>query len=166
LFERVYDELRRIAHHRLLSDRVADTISTTVLVHEAYLRLASGDHPVVTDRSHFLALASRAMRFVLVDHARARLAQKRGAGAAVARLEDVQLAGDAPPVDILTLNDALDRLYAMSERQGRLVEYRFFGGLGYDEIADLLDISPRTAKREWTRARAWLLSYMKPMSGP
>jgi RNA polymerase sigma factor (TIGR02999 family) len=160
LFARVYDELREIAHRRLLARRTSDTISTTVLVHEAYLRLADGEPADIADRAHFLALASRAMRFVLVDHARAQQAQKRGGGEARVALDNVQLAGYQKSGDILALNDALERLAAMSERQGRLVEYRFFGGLSYDEIADVLGISPRTAKREWTRARTWLYNYM------
>jgi RNA polymerase sigma factor (TIGR02999 family) len=160
VYERVYDELRRIAHHRLLGQRPGDSLSTTVLVHEAYLRLADGPTISITDRAHFLALASRAMRFVLVDHARAQHAQKRGAGEAAVPLDRVQLPDAQPAGDILALNDALERLTTMSERQGRLVEYRFFGGLSYDEIGVVLGISPRTAKREWTRARVWLYNYM------
>lgn len=160
VYERVYDELRRIAHHRLLGQRSGETLSTTVLVHEAYLRLADGGSISIADRAHFLALASRAMRFVLVDHARAQHAQKRGAGEAAVPLDRVQLPDAQPTGDILALNDALERLTTMSERQGQLVEYRFFGGLNYDEIGAVLGISPRTAKREWTRARVWLYNYM------
>jgi RNA polymerase sigma factor (TIGR02999 family) len=160
LFARVYEELRRIAHHRRLEHAPAETLSTTVLVHEAYLRLIDGSRVEVADRSHFLALASRAMRFVLVDHARARQAAKRGGGAAAVSLDDVQLHAGEPAADILALNDALERLTTMSERQARLVEYRFFGGLSYGEIAGIMDISERTAKREWVRARTWLYNYM------
>jgi RNA polymerase sigma factor (TIGR02999 family) len=164
LFERVYHELRDIAHHRLAGRQRGETLSTTVLVHEAYLRLADGAEVSISDRAHFLALASRAMRFVLVDHARAQHAQKRGSGAAAVPLEQVQLPARTPAGDILALNDALERLAEMSERQGRLVEYRFFGGLSYEEIGDVLGISARTAKREWARARVWLYNYMQAAS--
>lgn len=158
LYARVYDELRRIARQRLRRHRSGETLDTTALVHEAYLKLVG--NASATDRAHFLALASRAMRFILVDHARARAVQKRGGGKAAIPLHDVQVAADQPAPDLLALDDALERLHRVSDRQGRLVEYRFFGGLSYDEIAEVMGVSVRTVKRDWTRARTWLYTYM------
>jgi RNA polymerase sigma factor (TIGR02999 family) len=131
LFAVAYDELRRAAHQRLARNRGGETLSTTVLVHEAYVRLVDRTRVQWVDRAHFLALASRAMRFVLVDHVRARHANKRGGDATDVRLDDVQLAAEGQAADLLAVHDALERLTAYSERLGRLVEYRFFGGLTY-----------------------------------
>jgi RNA polymerase sigma factor (TIGR02999 family) len=164
LFSRVYDELRQIARQRLLRHRPGDTLSTTALVHEAYLKLVDQTNAGANDRAHFLALASRAMRFVLVDHARAQRAQKRGGGVVAVPLDAVQVAADEPPADLLALDDALERLSRFSERQSQLVEYRFFGGLSYEEIAEVTGLSVRTVKREWARARTWLYTYMRPAS--
>ena len=160
LFARVYAELREIAHQRLRIHQSGDTLNTTALVHEAYLKLA-GPGADVADRAHFLALASRAMRFILVDHARARLMQKRGGGQRDVPLELVQVATDEPVADLLVLNDAMERLRRMSDRQCQLVEYRFFGGLNYEEIAEVMGVSVRTVKREWVKARTWLYTYMQ-----
>jgi RNA polymerase sigma factor (TIGR02999 family) len=161
LFGRVYDELRQIAHQRLLRHRPGHTLSTTVLVHEAYLKLVDQARAEVQDRAHFLALASRAMRFILVDHARAQAAQKRGGGEQPVPLDAVQIAAREPIADMLALDEALERLGRFSERQSQLVEYRFFGGLSYEEIAEVTGTSVRTVKRDWTRARTWLYSYMR-----
>jgi RNA polymerase sigma factor (TIGR02999 family) len=165
LYARVYAELREIAHQRLRKHRPGETLNTTALVHEAYLRLAHQAGAGAGDRSHFLALASRAMRFVLVDYARARSVQKRGGGVEDVPLDDVQVAADRPVPDLLALNDALDRLGRFSDRQCRLVEYRFFGGLSHEEIAQVMDMSVSTVKREWTKARTWLYSYMEASPG-
>jgi RNA polymerase sigma factor (TIGR02999 family) len=161
LYARVYAELREIARQRLRKHRPGETLNTTALVHEAYLRLADQAGSGANDRSHFLALASRAMRFVLVDYARARSVQKRGGGEGAIPLDLVQVASDHPVPDLLALNDAMERLRRSSDRQFQLVEYRFFGGMNYEEIANVMDMSVSTAKREWTRARTWLYTYMQ-----
>jgi RNA polymerase sigma factor (TIGR02999 family) len=160
LYAKVYAELRDIAHHRLRRHQPGDTLNTTALVHEAYLRLVDHAGASVSDRAHFLALASRAMRFVLVDHARASRMQKRGGGREDVPLDRVQVATGEPVPDLIALDQALDRLHQVSDRQGRLVEYRFFGGLEYAEIAELMGLSVRTVKREWVKARTWLYTYM------
>jgi RNA polymerase sigma factor (TIGR02999 family) len=165
LYSRVYAELREIAHHRLRKHRPGDTLNTTALVHEAYLRLADRPGAGAGDRAHFLALASRAMRYILVDYARARSVQKRGGGVDDIPLDQVQVAADRPAGDLVALNDALERLGRFSDRQCRLVEYRFFGGLSHEEIAEVMDVSVSTVKREWTKARTWLYTYMQAVPG-
>lgn len=161
LFGQVYQELRRIAHQRLRRHRRGETLSTTALVHEAYLKLFDQPGIEKLDRAHFLALAARAMRFVLVDYARTRLAKKRGGGAGVVRLEAVQVAADERAADVLSLHEALETLAARDQRLSRMVEYRFFGGLTYEEIAQVTGCSVPTVKRDWGRARAWLYHSMR-----
>lgn len=161
----VYEQLRQIARHRLRQNRPGETLNTTSLVHEAYLRLAGPEPVRPEDRAHFLALASRAMRFVLVDHARAQGVQKRGGGQPDLSLDQIQVAGNEPwtvNLDLLALDQALERLRGFSERQAQLVEYRFFGGLTFEEIAEVMGVSIPTAKRDWTRARTWLYACMAP----
>jgi RNA polymerase sigma factor (TIGR02999 family) len=165
LFGHVYEELRRVAHHRLQHHRRGETLSTTALVHEAYLRLVDQTAVEALDRAHFLALAARAMRFVLVDYARARLAKKRGGGDQAVPLEAVQVAADERAADVLSLHEALDTLAVRDERLSRMVEYRFFGGLTYDEIAEITGCSVPTVKRDWGRARAWLYHSMQGAEG-
>ncbi len=160
LFAHVYDELRGIAHHRLRRHRAGDALNTTGLVHEAYLRLVGHSALEPADRAHFLALASRAMRFVLVDHARARRMQKRGGDMQPVPLDEVQIAAAEREMDLVVLDEALERLGGLDEQLGRLVELRFFGGLSYDEIAELTERSVRTVKRDWSRARTWLYTFM------
>lgn len=159
----VYTELRAIAAKHLRAERPGHTLQPTALANEAYLRLRGlGDVPW-HDRAHFYAIASRIMRRVLVDHARASLAQKRGAGAPMVQLDDGLHeggAGAAPAMDaadLIDLDRALDQLSTQEPRLARFIELRFFGGLKIEEIAELLGCSPRTAKRDWTFARAWLL---------
>ena len=158
LFSRVYDELRRLARGRLGAEPGSVTLTATGLVHEAYLKLVgSGGW---ADRDHFMALASTAMRQVLVDRARARQCLKRGGGARPATLLDDRVAADdAPDQDILAVDDALDRLAQHDARLARLVELRFFGGLEVDEAARVLGVSERTAARLWVRARAHLHTF-------
>jgi RNA polymerase sigma factor (TIGR02999 family) len=161
LFDVAYDELKRAAHYRLAHRLPGETLCTTALVHEAYVRLIDQSRAAWVDRAHFLALASRAMRFVLIDHARARSARKRGPeGAVRVALDDIELASDAPPSDLLALHDALERLAGWSPRLAQVVEYRFFGGLTYEEVAEVTGTSVPTAKRDWVRARAWLHAVM------
>jgi RNA polymerase sigma factor (TIGR02999 family) len=165
LFSRVYDALRDLARRRLRSHPADGTLDTTGLVHEAYLKLVDPEVAGARDRAHFLALASRAMRFILIDHARAQRMQKRGGGRVAVTLEEeaVPAAEDdpSPPVDLLELDRALAELTNRSERQGQLVEYRFFGGLSYEEIAEVMGLSVRTVKRDWTRARTWLYTFLQ-----
>jgi len=164
LLPMVYTELRSIAARQLRSERAGHTLQPTALANEAYLRLRGlGDVPW-HDRAHFFAIASRIMRRVLVDHARANLAQKRGAGSPMVQLHDGLdrglSEGVAPAMDaaqLIDLDRALDQLSAEEPRLSRLIELRFFGGLGIEEASALLGCSPRTAKRDWTFARAWLL---------
>ena len=160
LFSITYDELRRAARQRLSRSQAGETLNTTVLVHEAYVRLVDGAGAEWVDRAHFLALASRAMRFVLIDHVRSGHAEKRGGGMVGISLDDVQL-GDAPDHDLLALNEALENLSSYSARLAQVVEYRFFGGLTYDEIATATGTSVPTVKRDWVRARAWLFDAMQ-----
>jgi len=160
LFAHVYDDLRRIAHQRLFRQGRSETLSTTGLVHETYLRLVDQSRAGWQDRAHFFALASRAMRFILVDYARARSAKKRGGGA-VMDVDAAELAADERAGELVDLDEALATLYRASERLGRVVEYRFFGGLSYEEIAEVTGCSVPTAKRDWGRARAWLYRTMQ-----
>lgn len=156
LFERVYAELRRIARRQLRSAARGETLSTTVVVHEAYLRLSRDGAWSVNDRSHFFALAARAMRHVLIDHARHRGRVKRGSGVAALELDEARLSAPARADELLALDAALDRLEASDPELARLVEWRFFAGLSIDEIAELLEVSDRTVKRRFRAARAFL----------
>lgn len=161
LYGQVYDELRRIAHHRLSKHRPGATLNTTALVHEAYLRLVDQDAIEWQDRSHFFAVASRAMRFIIIDYARKWSAQKRGGHLDKISLSNLQIGAEKRVADLLTLNDALEALHAVSPRQSQLVEYRFFGGLTYREIAEVTGRSVPTVKRDWQRARTWLYHAMQ-----
>jgi RNA polymerase sigma-70 factor, ECF subfamily len=160
LLPMVYQELRQIAGRQLRRERPGHTLQPTALVNEAYLKLRHLRSIRWHDRAHFYAFASRIMRRILVDHARSRLAAKRGAGAVqVDWIQGLQAGGaDAlGPATLIDLDRALDRLAADRPRLARLVEVRFFGGLTVEEAAVLLECSPRTVKRDWVFARAWLL---------
>lgn len=156
LLPRVYGELRRIARLRLRRERSAHTLAPTDLVHEAYLKLLPVERVDWRSRAHFFAIASRAMRNVLVDHAVRRGAAKRGAGATLLAIEDHDAAAVQPLDDLIALGEALTRLEQLDARQARVVECRFFGGLSLEETAEALDTSPATVSRDWTFARAWL----------
>jgi RNA polymerase sigma factor (TIGR02999 family) len=166
LFSRVYDELRQIAHQRLARQRPGETLNTTALVHEAYLRLVDPAVAGPNDRAHFLALASRAMRFIVVDQARAKQVEKRGGGKFHVPLDEEQMGIGESFSSIIALDQALERLSSLSERQSRLVEYRFFGGLTYEEISEVMDVPVRTIKRDWMRARTWLHEFMTATAEP
>jgi len=156
----VYKELREIARHHLQRERPEHTLQSAALVNEAYLRLID-QRPFNTDnRGHFLAIASRLMRQILVDYARNRRAAKRGANLKV-ELDTALLLPQIHSRDVLALNDALDDLSRLDEQQGRIVEMRFFGGLSSEEIAPVLGISVSTVKRDWNVAKAWLTRQMK-----
>lgn len=165
LFPIVYDELRQVAHRHLARGGVGATITTTELVHETYLKLVDGRAATWQDRAHFFALASRAMRFVLVDRARARSARKRGGRQAEVTLDDQHAATVDRAEDLLAIDQALERLGRESERLANLVQYRFFGGMGYEEISEVTGLSVPTVKRDWARARTWLYRFMQTTDG-
>ena len=156
LFPMVYDELRGIAHHHLRGERAGQTLTTTDLVHEAYFSLVGIDRVSWADRAHFLAVAARAMRRVLINRAEARGAQKRGGQRQQAPLDVDSLPTEMPDEQMLALDEALCLLEARNERYGRIVECRFFAGMSIEETATVLSISPATVKRDWVLARAWL----------
>ncbi len=149
----VYHELRELAAARLRGERPDHTLQPTALVHEAYLKLAGGAAQPFADRGHFFRVAARAMRQVLVDHARARRAAKRDADASPAW---VTLPDGRALDDLIAIDSALDKLAQQDARQARVIELRFFAGLGIEETATLLEVSPATVKRDWLVARAWL----------
>ena len=151
----VYDDLRRIAHRQLAGERDEHTVGTTALVHEAYLRLADRQIDGI-DRTQFLGVASQAMRRVLVDYARQHRAGKRGGARRQVALDDAMLVVEERADTLLALDEALTRLGALDARQGRVVECRFFGGLSEEETADVLGVTARTVRRDWTKARGWL----------
>ncbi len=152
----VYDELRALARRQLRGERRGHTLQPTALVHEAFLRLAGAERGHAGDRRQFCAMAATAMRRVLLDHARARLAEKRGAGAARVTLSEVDAATPAGDVDVIALDGALSRLEAFDARAARVVELKYFAGLSDAETAEAVGVSVATVKRDWTAARAWL----------
>jgi RNA polymerase sigma factor (TIGR02999 family) len=151
----VYDELHRLAHHYMRGERQGHTLQTTALVNEAYIRLVDLERMQWRDRAHFFAMAATLMRRILVDYARERSRDKRGGGVSVTSLDE-QIAVSKASVDVVALDEALDRLAAMDQQQSQIVELRFFSGLTIEETAEALDLSPATVKREWTSAKAWL----------
>jgi RNA polymerase sigma factor (TIGR02999 family) len=151
----VYEELRRLAHYHLRSERPEHTLQSTALVHEAWVRLVAGDPPDLQNRSHFFAVASRLMRQILVDYARTRKAAKRDGGCKVSLSEAVDIPMEGND-DLLALNRALDELAQIDERQAKIVEMKFFGGLSSSAAAMVLSISRATVDREWAVARLWL----------
>ena len=159
----VYQELRVIAHHRLKRHRMPvngdGTLATTALVNEAYLKLVDQAQARWRDRAHFLALATVAMRHILIDRAKARIAQKRGGERKAVTLEEAFLADDAPEA-LLDINDALDRVAEVDPRLARVVECRFFGGLSDPEIAEALGVTTRTVQRDWGKARMLLRRFL------
>jgi RNA polymerase sigma factor (TIGR02999 family) len=152
----VYQELRRLAASYLRRERPGQTLQPTALVHEAYLRLMKDRPDRWQNRAHFCAIAAHSMRQILIERARARGALKRGGARPRVTLDEALVAGGEQSIDLLALDQALERLTAMDPEQGRLVELRFFGGLTIEETAEALDMSPATVKRHWMVARAWL----------
>lgn len=157
----LYDELRQIAHSHLARERDGHTLSTTALVHEAYVQLAGRTGPVWQGRAQFFALVSRVMRHVLVDYARRRNAAKRGGGGLRVEIDERDHPADENVVELLSVNEALERLAAHDERLAQLVECRFFGGMKDAEIAEALGVSERTVWRDWQRARAYLFTLLE-----
>lgn len=152
----LYDELRAMAHRQLAAEFGDLTLQTTALVHEAYLKLAGNGRSTGRGRAYFFAAAAQAMRQVLVDRARRRLAAKRGGGAELVTLDEQAATVDAYSMELLELDQALGRLGRHSERQARVVEHRFFAGMSVQETADALGVSTRTVEADWAVARAWL----------
>ncbi len=156
LFTLLYGHLRRLARAQLGRRHPGLTLSATALVHEAYLKLAHRPRLVLSDRQHFYAVAAKAMRQILLDHARRHGAQKRGAGAVRVTLDEAVMRLDTEAADVVALDTALTALEAVDPHLSRLVELRFYGGLSTEETAEALDVSPRTVKREWQKARLFL----------
>jgi RNA polymerase sigma factor (TIGR02999 family) len=157
LFPLVYDELRRLARGRLRAERADHTLNTTALVHEAYIKLVGQNRVQWQNRAHFFAIASQAMRRILITYAKARNAAKRGGGEPPVALEDAGLSFSDDQVDeLLALDEALDRLKQFNQRGADVVAYRFFGGLTHDEIATVMDTSAVTVRRAWRTAKSWL----------
>jgi len=161
----VYEELRRVARRQLFRERLDHTLQSAALVNEAYLRLIRQQNmPQWQNRAHFFGVAAQMMRHILVDHARRRLRAKRGAGAPRLSLDSNFALAQKSEVDLVYLDDALNKLSAIDPEQGRLVELRFFAGLSIDETAEVMGVSPATVKREWATARAWLRRELKRAS--
>jgi RNA polymerase sigma factor (TIGR02999 family) len=152
----VYDELRRLARYYLSRERSDHTLQSTALVHEAYLRLAGSNAPDWQNRAHFFGVAAHIMRQILVEHARGRGAAKRGGGAYRLELDEAIASPQEIDVDLVALDNALQKLSEIDSQQGRIVELRFFGGLTIEDTSEVLGISPATVKRDWVTARAWL----------
>jgi RNA polymerase sigma factor (TIGR02999 family) len=160
----VYGELRRLAEHYLRGERPGHTLQPTALVHEAYLRLSGLSEMRLRNRTHFYGAAAKSMRRILVDHARRRQAEKRGAGVEPVALDEASLEGPIDlRLDLVALEDALNALNAFAPRQARVVELRYFGGLSVAETAAFLGVAPATVKRHWSFARAWLF---RALAGP
>lgn len=166
LTTQVYDELKAIARGLLRSRARSETLQPTALVHEAYLKIGRGAPFASTDRAHFFALAAKAMRQLVIDHARRRRAAKRGGGLVRVDLGGRDMAGQQTMTDALDVHEALEKLALLDQRQAQVVELRYFGGLDVPTIAELLAVSVATIEREWRSARAWLAARLKPMRSP
>lgn len=156
----VYDELRRLAGRYLRRERSGHTLQSTALVHEAFLRLIDQNRVQWQNRAHFFGVAAQLIRRILVDHARAHRAQKRGAGAVVLSLDEALGVPGAQDIDLISLDDSLVQLTEMDPQQGKIVELRFFGGLSIEETAEAIGVSPATVKRDWVMAKAWLFQNL------
>ena len=161
----VYDELRGMAHGYLLRERPGHTLSTTALVHEAYLKLVDQKRAPLQSRAYFFGAAARAMRQILVDHARHHMRQKRGGMQRPVTLEEQHLMVDDFAMNVLDLDEALHRLAELEPRAARVVECRFFGGISVEETAEVLGVSTRTVKRDWIMAKAWLYRVLDGEAG-
>jgi RNA polymerase sigma factor (TIGR02999 family) len=152
----VYDELRNMASRQLRGERRNHTLNATALVHEAYIKLVDQRNVEWQNRAHFFAIAAQAMRRILINYAKSRLAEKRGGGEPVATFNDKFMGKEPRAEELVALDEALTRLKSMSERQSSVVEYHFFGGLTHEEIAEVLGVSLPTVRRDWRLAKAWL----------
>ena len=156
----VYEELRRLAHHQMAGQRADHTLQATALVNEAYLRLADQTNPRWQSRAHFFAVAARAMRQILVDYARSQQSQKRGGGGLKVELDEAAIVSPEQSKEIVDLHEALERLGTLDSRKARVVELKYFGGLNYDEMAEVLKISRVTVRRDWEFAKLWLYTEL------
>jgi RNA polymerase sigma factor (TIGR02999 family) len=163
LMPRVYEELRRIAGNKLRHEKHNQTLNATALVHEAYLKLIDQRNVTWQNRAHFFAIAARAMRRIVINFAKEKMAQKRGGGAEVITLNEDTVGFEIRAEELITLEDALNRLEKMSERQSKVVEYWLFVGLTHEEIAELLNVSVPSVRRDWRLARAWLSKECKDL---
>jgi RNA polymerase sigma factor (TIGR02999 family) len=161
LYQMVYDELRRLAHRYMSRENSGHTLQTTALVNEAYLKLADAKQLNWQDRAHFFAVSANVMRHILVDHARATRAERRGGEAQRVELDGIVEIPQAPNKDILALNDALDKLAKVDDRKSKVIELRYFGGLSVEETAEVLKVSADTVMRDWRLAKAWLLRELQ-----
>jgi RNA polymerase sigma-70 factor (ECF subfamily) len=157
----IYDELHRLAIHRLRHERRGHTLQATALVHEVYLKLAGQPNARWKNRTQFFAVASRLMRHILVDYARAQQRIRRGGRREKIALDEVLLIAQDRTEEVLAVHESLSRLEKMDSRQGRIVELRYFGGLTMEETAEVLHVSPKTVMREWNTAKAWLYGELK-----
>src|SRR6266481_4887570 len=157
----VYEELRRVAHRHLSGQRPDHTLQTTALVNEVYLRLADQTNPRWQNRAHFFAVAARAMRQILVSYARSQQSQKRGGGALKVELDEAAIVPPEQSQEIVELHEALERLAALDSRKAQVVELKFFGGLNYDEMAEVLKIARVTVRRDWEFAKVWLYTELR-----
>jgi RNA polymerase sigma-70 factor (ECF subfamily) len=156
----VYEELRRLAHHFMEGQRPGHTLQTTALVNEAYLRLADQTNPTWQSRAHYVAVAARAMRHIQDSYARSNRAQKRGGGGVRIELDEAAILSPEQSKEIVDLHEALERLDTLDARKARVVELKFFGGLNYDEIAEVLKIAHMTVRRDWEFAKLWLYTEL------
>lgn len=156
LMSAIYQDMRRLAVSHMQGERRDHTLDATALVHEAYVKIVDQRTTDWKDRLHFFAVASRIIRRILIDHARGRLAEKRGGAGTRLRLDDYDVAVPAREVDLLALDEAMQELAVIDEQQAKIVELRFFGGCSVEEVAELLKIGKRTVDREWQAAKAWL----------
>lgn len=161
----VYEELRRLARRHMARERAGHTLQTTDLVNEAYLRLVDAQSVRWQNRAHFFAVSAQLMRRILVDFARARRNLKRGGGAEQISLEEALIVTPERGANLIALDQALERLAALNARQGQVVELRYFGGLSEEEIAEVLKVSPRTVRSDWSLARAWLYRELSQGEG-
>jgi RNA polymerase sigma factor (TIGR02999 family) len=157
----VYDELHRLAHRYMRRERPGQTLQTTALVNEAYLRLVGSARVEWQNRAHFFAIAAQIMRHLLVDRARSRRYSKRGGGAHQVTLDEIAIISQEQDADLMALDEALTRLAALDERKSRIVELRYFAGLSAEETAEVLEVTAITIKREWSKAKAWLYRELK-----
>jgi len=156
----IYEELRRLAHHQMAGQRPDHTLQTTALVNEAYLRLADQTRVNWQNRAHFFAVAARAMRQILVDYARSQQSKRRGGGALKVELEDAAIVSPEQSREIVDLHEALEKLAQLDARKAQVVELKYFGGLNYDEMAEVLKISRVTVRRDWEFAKLWLYTEL------
>lgn len=161
----VYDELKRLARGYMRRERPEHTLQATALVHEAYLKLVKQRSVDWQGRSHFFGIAAQLMRRILIDHARSHLREKRGGAQEATPLDEALVFSPGQSAELVRLDEALERLAKLDPRQSKIVELRFFGGLSVEETAEFLKISPKTVKRDWSVAKAWLHGELRPKDG-